>query len=180
MEGLNPMNESGAYKIRPAGRHLLTIGRELIQDSYAAVVELVKNAYDADSTNVEISFIAKNDQSGYIVTIRDYGHGMTRDTVVNKWMVPSTRDKLERKVSPRGRVMQGRKGVGRYAASVLGADLLLETVSLEREKTTVFVEWASFENADYLDDVEILVDSEPSNEPTGTVLTISGGRDYLI
>ncbi|HBZ8092985.1 TPA: sensor histidine kinase [Klebsiella variicola subsp. variicola] len=174
------MNESGAYKIRPAGRHLLTIGRELIQDSYAAVVELVKNAYDADSTNVEISFIAKNDQSGYIVTIRDYGHGMTRDTVVNKWMVPSTRDKLERKVSPRGRVMQGRKGVGRYAASVLGADLLLETVSLEREKTTVFVEWASFENAEYLDDVEILVDSEPSNEPTGTVLTISGGRDYLI
>lgn len=30
------------YKIRPAGRHLLTIGRDLIQDSYAAIVELVK------------------------------------------------------------------------------------------------------------------------------------------
>ena len=37
------------YKIRPAGRHLFTIGRDLIQDSYAAIVELVKNAYDADS-----------------------------------------------------------------------------------------------------------------------------------
>lgn len=173
------MNESGSYKIRPAGRHLLTIGRELIQDSYAAVVELVKNAYDADSTCVEVCFVAQEDDSGYTVTIKDYGHGMTRDTVVNKWMVPSTRDKLERKISPRGRIMQGRKGVGRYAASVLGADLLLETVSTEREKTTVFVEWESFENADYLDDVEILVETKPSNENTGTLLTICGDKGYL-
>ena len=43
------MNTDTTYKIRPAGRHLLTIGRDLIQDNYAAVIELVKNAYDADS-----------------------------------------------------------------------------------------------------------------------------------
>ena len=36
-------------EIRPAGRHVLTIGEELIQDEYAAIVELVKNCYDADS-----------------------------------------------------------------------------------------------------------------------------------
>lgn len=173
------MNESGAYKIRPAGRHLLTIGRELIQDNYAAVVELVKNAYDADSQSVDVIFKSNEDQSGYIVVIIDYGHGMSRDTVINKWMVPSTKDKLERKTSPLGRVMQGRKGVGRYAASVLGSDLLLETISTEHEKTTVFVEWASFENADYLDDVEILVESQRADDNTGTVLTISGGEKYL-
>src|SRR5690554_7702574 len=85
------MSETGAYRIRPAGRHLLTIGRDLIKDSYAAVVELVKNAYDADSPSVDIVFLAKEDQSGYIIKIQDYGHGMTRDTVINKWMVPSTR-----------------------------------------------------------------------------------------
>lgn len=173
------MDESGSYRIRPAGRHLLTIGRELIQDTYAAVVELVKNAYDADSSSVDICFTAKDDLSGYIVTIQDYGHGMSRDTVISKWMVPSTRDKLERKNSPGGRVMQGRKGVGRYAASVLGSDLLLETVSEEKEKTTVFVEWDSFENADYLDDVEILVESSYTSDNTGTLLTITGDYQYL-
>ncbi|CAI1036021.1 Globin-coupled histidine kinase [Serratia quinivorans] len=173
------MNESGTYRIRPAGRHLLTIGRELIQDSYAAVVELVKNAYDADSPNVDICFKAKEDRMGYTVTVLDHGHGMSRDTVINKWMVPSTRDKLERKISPRGRVMQGRKGVGRYAASVLGSDLLLETVSTEREKTTAFVEWKSFETAEYLDDVEILVESQISDDSTGTLLTITGDVEYL-
>ncbi|HGM4740940.1 TPA: ATP-binding protein [Serratia marcescens] len=173
------MNESGIYKIRPAGRHLLTIGRELIQDSYAAVVELVKNAYDADSPNVDICFKAKEDRMGYTVTVQDHGHGMSRDTVINKWMVPSTRDKLERKTSPKGRVMQGRKGVGRYAASVLGSDLLLETVSTDREKTTAFVEWKSFENSEYLDDVEILVESQISDDNTGTLLTITGDIEYI-
>lgn len=172
------MNGNGAYRIRPAGRHLLTIGRDLIQDSYAAVVELVKNAYDADSESVNIRFSAKEDQTGYTVTIQDYGHGMSQDTVINKWMVPSTRDKLDRKISPGGRIMQGRKGVGRYAASVLGSDLLLETVSTNGEKTTVFVAWESFENADYLDDVEILVESQVSNDSTGTLLTITGDTEY--
>lgn len=89
---------TGSHRIRPAGRHLLTIGRDLIQDSYAAVVELVKNAYDADSPDVFICFTAKTDRSGYTITIQDHGHGMSRDTVINKWMVPSTRDKLDRKL----------------------------------------------------------------------------------
>lgn len=173
------MSELDSHKIRPAGRHLLTIGRELIQNSYAAVVELVKNAYDADSPSVDICFNAKGNQTGYTVTITDYGHGMSRDTVISKWMVPSTKDKLERKISPKGRVMQGRKGVGRYAASVLGSDLLLETISTDREKTTVFIEWDSFEKADYLDDVEILIESNISDESTGTKLTITGNELYL-
>jgi len=93
------VNSIGTYKIRPAGRHILTIGRDLIQDSYAAVVELVKNAYDADSPDVNIVFRAKPDGSGYSIVITDHGHGMSRETVINKWMVPSTRDKLDRRES---------------------------------------------------------------------------------
>ncbi len=173
------MNTSDSHRIRPAGRHLLTIGRDLIQDSYAAVVELVKNAYDADSPDVEICFKGQPSGNGYTVTISDHGHGMSRDTVINKWMVPSTSDKLDRKKSPSGRIMQGRKGVGRYAASVLGLDLLLETVTGSGEKTTVFVEWESFENAEYLDDVEILVETQYTTELPGTILTITGNKTYL-
>nr|WP_314169617.1 sensor histidine kinase [uncultured Neisseria sp.] len=175
------------YKIRPAGRHLLTIGRDLIQDSYAAIVELVKNAYDADSESVEIHFKATEKPSENIsdnpakrieIIVRDYGHGMSQDTVINKWMVPSTPDKLERRKSPHGRIMQGRKGIGRYAASMLGSTLLLETVSEGAEKTTVLVDWGEFEKSEYLDDVEILVESHLTKEPHGTTLTIEGGQDY--
>lgn len=173
------MSTSETHKIRPAGRHLLTIGRDLIQDSYAAVVELVKNAFDADSTTVDINFSAQSD-GGYKVIIADKGHGMSRDTVINSWLVPSTDNKLTRKISPAGRVMQGRKGVGRYAAAVLGSDLLMETVNSAGEKTTVYILWDNFEKAEYLDDVEILVETESTNEPTGTVLTITGDVFYSL
>jgi len=173
------VNSSGTYKIRPAGRHILTIGRDLIQDCYAAVVELVKNAYDADSPDVKIEFRAKPDRSGYAIVITDHGHGMSRDTVIHKWMVPSTRDKLDRKQSPAGRIMQGRKGVGRYAASILGTDLLLETVTPQGEKTTLLVEWNTFEAAKYLDDVEILIETAEVSEPSGTRLTMTGDGELL-
>ena len=174
------MSASDTYRIRPAGRHILTIGRDLIQDNYAAVIELVKNAYDADSPDVEIECTASSDSENYSISITDHGHGMSRDTVINKWMVPSTRDKLDREKSPAGRVMQGRKGIGRYAASILGSDLLLETVTAKGVKTTAYVQWKDFENAKYLDDVEILVETEQdSGFPSGTRLLITGDRTFL-
>ena len=174
------MKTDTTYTIRPAGRHLLTIGRDLIQDNYAAVVELVKNAYDADSPDVNIEFRASAGGSGYTVVIADHGHGMSREDVINKWMVPSTLDKRERGRSPQGRKLQGNKGVGRYAASVLGTDLLLETVTPEGEKTTVYLEWGDFEGAQYLDDVEILVETERVSEPQGTRLTMTGGSEFFV
>jgi signal transduction histidine kinase len=75
--------------------------------------------------------------------------------------------------------MQGRKGVGRYAASILGTDLLLETVTPEGEKTTLLVEWNTFEAATYLDDVEILIETAEVSEPSGTRLTMTGDGELL-
>ena len=173
------MNTDTTYTIRPAGRHLLTIGRDLIQDNYAAVVELVKNAYDADSPDVHIEFTAYPLHSGYSIIISDHGHGMSRDDVINKWLVPSTEDKVNRDKSPAGRTLQGSKGVGRFAASILGTNLLLETITAIGEKTTVFLEWKDFEAAEYLDDVEILIETTSVSEPSGTQLTINGDDKLL-
>ena len=173
------MKTDTTYKIRPAGRHILTIGRDLIQDNYAAVVELVKNAYDADSPDVNIEFTAAPDHSGYSIVISDHGHGMSREDVINKWMVPSTLDKRARRRSPAGRTLQGSKGVGRYAASILGKDLLLETVTPEGEKTEVYLKWSNFEDAQYLDDVEILIETAEVSEPSGTRLTMKGDDELL-
>lgn len=170
---------SETFKIRPAGRHILTIGRDLIQDPYAAIVELVKNAYDADATKVSICF-EKEGVSSLQIVIEDDGHGMTRDVVTSKWMVPSTNDKEKRKISPKGRVMQGRKGIGRYASAMLGNELFLETISKEtKQKTSLYVDWNDFEKEEYLSDVDIPIESVKSSSKSGTTLTIKGGEDYL-
>lgn len=177
------IDNSNSHKIRPAGKHLLTVGRDLIQDKYAAIIELVKNAYDADSSSVDIKFsVVKESDSGNSeinsssimkIIIEDNGHGMSRETVITKWLVPSTDDKLARKESPNGRRMQGRKGIGRYSASILGSDLFMETVTETGEYTTVFLDWTDFTTAEYLDDVEVLVETTTSDKLPGTILTIT-------
>lgn len=171
------MESTGSFHLRPAGRHILTIGRDLIQDPYAAVIELVKNSYDADSSDVIIEF-TKQTVNQLKIVISDSGHGMSRDVVVDKWMVPSTDDKLKRRISPKGRVMQGCKGIGRYASAILGEELLLNTIS-EGRQTTLFVNWSNFEEAKYLEDVEILIETSLSDKPNGTTLEITGFRDNV-
>ena len=181
--------KDGIYKIRPAGRHILTIGRDLIKDKYAAIVELVKNSYDADSPTCTVSLlpwektIVKDDkeiiEKGIKVVIKDEGHGMTFDTVTEKWMVPSTDDKLKRNKSPKGRLMQGKKGIGRYSASIIGDDLVLETIDKNGGLTTLYLIWEDFQNAKYLQDVDVLIENFKTNRPSGTEIIIVGNENHL-
>ena len=168
------MNDSGTFRIRPAGRHLITIGEDLIQDKCAAILELVKNSYDADSPDVTITFKVNEQRDLLKIVIEDHGHGMTFQDVTEKWMVPSTDDKVRRRKSPKGRIMQGRKGIGRYATNILGSNLFLETVDQNQIKTTLFIEWQQFITSKFLDDVEVLIDSQPTTDSSGTKLTIEG------
>ena len=115
--------------IRPAGRLILTIGRDLIKSPSAAILELVKNAYDADSPSVTVSILADRAARKIIICVDDAGHVMTEQAVKDTWLVPATGDKLRRKRSPKGRVLQGRKGVGRFATAILCETLLLETIA---------------------------------------------------
>ncbi len=176
--------ETGTYHIRPAARHILTIGRDLIKDSYAALVELVKNSYDADATNVIITFSTfETNDSGkkekhLKIKVEDNGHGMEFETVTTKWLVPSTDDKLVRKYSPKNRLMQGRKGIGRYAAAILGDEMLMETVK-DNKKTSMLVNWKNFEEEEYLEDVELLVETIETSESSGTTVEVTGNNERI-
>ncbi len=173
--------KDGYYKIRPAGRHIITIGRDLIKDKYAAIVELVKNAYDADSSSCKISLLPfiNDSTKGIRVVIKDEGHGMTYDTVVEKWMVPSTSDKLERVRSPKGRIMQGKKGIGRYSASMIGDDLVLQTIDKTGDLTTLYLIWDHFKKAKYLEDVDVLIENFSTKQKSGTEIIIVGDESHL-
>ncbi|MGB2784581.1 ATP-binding protein [Psychrobacter sp.] len=162
------------YTIRPSARLIKSIGEGLIGDSNSALIELVKNSYDADATTVEIVFEYKNIDNEDILSIlvRDNGHGMDSDTVVNKWLVPATSDKLNRKNSPNfNRKLQGRKGIGRFASAILGQELTL-TSSVRNEKTTIVVDWAEFETDRFLSEIELLIETELGRFDLGTTIEI--------
>ncbi len=160
------------FVFRPSARLIRTIGDKIIKDVYAAIIELIKNAYDADASNVELKFIDLADSGKAKIIIKDDGHGMDYKTVVNKWMVPATGDKLIRRKSPGGRYMQGRKGIGRFATSILGNKLLMETTDQSGITTMVLIDWSFFRAKKYLDEIEILVESKNTVKNPGTELTI--------
>jgi signal transduction histidine kinase len=176
------MSDDLTYKIRPAARLIHTIGSDLIGDSYAALVELVKNSYDADATKVDIGFkyTEIDNEQALIISIKDDGHGMDFDTVINKWLVPATDDKLKRKVSKKGsRTLQGRKGIGRFAASILGQEMTLSTVDENGEKSEAVIDWRIFKTDEFLENIELLIEKKETQEPSGTeILIIAKDEKY--
>jgi signal transduction histidine kinase len=177
MENKEILN-SGFYYIKPAANHILTVGKGIIKDSYTAILELVKNAYDADAENVTITI--ELNAANLRIIIEDDGHGMSFKTVTEKWMVPSTADKRRLKKSLyKKRPLQGRKGIGRYAASILGSDMLLKTTEKESGTTTeLLINWVDFlSDQKFLEDVDILIENyiKKGSHP-GTSINITGDR----
>lgn len=171
-----PNRTAGQAKMRPRARLISLIGDELISDEPVAVVELVKNAYDADASRVQVAF--QNNRAGIPerLIVKDDGHGMDLDTVLGGWFEPGTVLKKQRERSPGGRLYQGAKGVGRFAAARLGESLILETTDKNTNQSiTVLLEWGQFDDDSYLDDVEITYESTKSSaRDNGTILTIEG------
>ncbi len=167
---------SGTMKMRPRARLISLLGDELISDERVAVVELVKNAYDADASEVTVAF-KMNDYRRYeSIQIKDNGHGMDLETVENGWFEPGTVLKKKNERSPGNRFYQGAKGVGRFAAARLGEALFLETKKMNSETgVTVLLEWSAFDDESYLDEINITYDETNFKElDHGTVLTIEG------
>lgn len=125
------------------------LGRELITDRITAVFELVKNCYDANATEVEVSFFDVHSNSDQRkITIRDNGIGMSFSDVDNKWMVVGTNSKRTTLYSPQpfGRRFVGAKGIGRFAVDKLGSKLLIRTKQKgEDQALVVRVDWDEYE-----------------------------------
>jgi hypothetical protein len=118
--------KSGHATMRARARLISLIGDELISDERVAVVELVKNAYDADAKRVEVKFKGDNPFSPESLVVSDNGIGMTLDTVLSAWFEPGTVKKKKEVRSPGGRLYQGAKGIGRFAAARLAESLYME------------------------------------------------------
>ena len=162
--------------IRPYARLLTMLGEQLLKNERVALVELIKNAYDADAGMVEVDFnqfskdMKKQPESRIVV--RDDGCGMTLETIKNAWMNPATPTKFlakkkgRRKTPEKNRVIQGEKGIGRFAVLKLAKKITVTTRVQDAELETVvlydftrfdddFVEESGKEKEIFLDEVEI-------------------------
>lgn len=134
----------GELQFEVDARHVLQLGRELVADKVTAVSELVKNAYDADATTVNVTFRVTSDESS--LTIVDDGEGMDLDDVRTKWMRISTPFKDEQDLSRiYCRRRAGQKGIGRFAVETLGAKLeLSSTKRSSPERVRMTFDWSLY------------------------------------
>ena len=131
----------------------------------SAILELVKNAYDAQAKNVSITFSERS------IVIVDDGIGMSKNTIYKNWMHVGKSDKgysLPDGENSDGRVLAGSKGVGRFALARLGASVVVYSV----KSGEVPVKWATDWSKSILDDL-----TNEENLPIGTRIEIFALRD---
>lgn len=160
------------------------LGRDLITSPDIAILELVKNSYDAHASKVEITF-----DEDYLA-IADNGKGMSKDDLINKWLFVAYSAKSDgtEDLSYRSKFKRhyaGAKGIGRMSCDRLARNLLLKTRSAENKTEILDVDWQTFEinkkvEFDTIDIPHETIDDIPEfpdASTTGTILQFRGLHD---
>ena len=188
-------HEKDVYKIhglvantfKPRARIIKIIGQELISNDVIALVELIKNSYDADAFEIDVILNDILSDSGEII-VKDNGCGMSYEKIINVWLEPATPDKKsnsERTYSSCYlRRLLGEKGIGRFAVHRLGDKIELITRArtgcnntLLNYETKVEIDWTDFTEDKYLDDIPVKVERvgnpQVFTDRSGTLIRIT-------
>ncbi len=167
--------DEGKLPFTIESRLIRELGERLVREPEVALLELVKNAFDADAISCDVRLVGNDG-----VEVLDDGIGMSFDEFANGWMRIGTSAKGKRAFSRRfGRPITGEKGIGRFAVRYLGQSLKLVTVAddLQRGERTQLeadFEWDEFDEQEDLNEVRIpyRLTQVTSDVPTGTTLAI--------
>ncbi len=174
-----------------SARVAMQLGRESISSSVTAIIELIKNSYDADAESVRIRFSKLNTPDAVMV-IEDDGKGMSASELQANWMVIGTANKTQmQKPGGKGRVLTGEKGLGRLGLDRLCRRSRVRSITLgASEAIELDVDWLKYEQAgkSRLEEVahplfripDLRIDpltSETRDYSKGTCLILEGLKD---
>lgn len=176
------MSEKLHFKVSAGLKNI--IGKELINDKFIAIFELVKNSYDAGAKNVTIKFenIYSDDSAIYII---DDGKGMSKQEIIDKWLFVAYSEKKNSTYRDNikfRRNYAGAKGVGRFSCDRLGEKVELFSKTDKGIKTSsIIINWNKFENADTeeFQNIEVVYNELQSDliVGKGTIIKIYGLRE---
>ncbi len=177
-------DESGTLRFEVDAGLLFQLGEQLVARRSIALAELIKNAYDADATQVIVRMENVTQPDGVIV-VKDNGTGMTFEAVRDHWMRIATDDKIRSPISPvYCRPRTGAKGIGRFAARRLAHKLILDTVAQRedgtKERVVVEFDWKKqFRPGQSLTRIPVTYTrtTVDPKTPTGVTLRLESVRD---
>jgi signal transduction histidine kinase len=154
------------------------MGEELNPNIDQGLLELVKNAYDADATECHIWLDANGD--GHTVAVEDNGVGMDADDIVSGWLVLGSSSKRSDRKTQLGRTPAGNKGLGRLAALRLGRKARMVSRPKSGGEFSVELDWDAFDAAKTVDDVQVGVAFTPDTDrSSGTRIELSALRGSI-
>ena len=152
---ITPKVEGDQFQRLPFRMHprvFESLGKDLVTNDVVAVIELVKNSYDAYARNVRVRF-RNNKSYGRYLEIEDDGQGMTKEMLEEVWCLVATPFKAQNPLIRRGedqRRVVGEKGLGRLSALRLGNRLHMMTQAESSPCWEVRINWAELLEADNL------------------------------
>jgi len=179
MKNKQPENQNNFEPIplRLHPRVFSALGTDLITNDVVAVIELVKNSYDAFANNVWLRF-QKDQERGMYLEIEDDGTGMTEEIIRNVWCLVATPYKEQNPESRKDdkiRRVVGEKGLGRLSASRLGDELQILTQASKSKCLELKVNWTNISNSDDISSSCVHFREYPDKSPfskSGTILRI--------
>ena len=155
---------------------LRRLGEELNQGTDQGILELVKNAYDADARECTVA-LSETDQPGGSISVIDDGNGMGRRGIEDGWLVlgRSTKDRTKRSRRFK-RLPAGEKGLGRLAALRLGTRAFLSTRPWGKSASSysLLIDWDDFDGHELVDEVvlDIRTSRRKKSESHGTTILV--------
>lgn len=159
-----------------SGRTIDYFGSDSISSDGTAIFELIKNSRDANAKKIEIKF--KNvGKTSCTIEIYDDGDGMSKQEILEKWMVIGNDNRLVNNKTKKGKAVWGEKGIGRMACQKLGSQLEMVTVKSSNQIEMSF-DWTEFEKPGItVEQITFpLTESSGSGKEAGTTLLISKTR----
>ena len=136
------------------------IGRENVSNLEGALIELIKNTYDADAKKCVVYYENSTDR----LFIIDNGIGMNKDVIINNWMTIGNSTKKESVFTKSGRVNTGEKGIGRFALDRISEKCTMLTVS-KNERFEWLVNWENFDSSEMITDTYAELNDISENIP---------------
>lgn len=175
------MTKALFFKTR--ARLINQLGEQLIKNESIALLELIKNSYDADASICTVTMTNPESRDEGQIIIQDDGVGMDHETLSTVWLEIGTsyredRRKIKSKKRSRKfhRLALGEKGIGRLGAHRLGREIEVVTKKRGNKEVVLKVNWDHISESKYIEDLPVSIrkrNPKVIKKGTGTIITVS-------
>ncbi|OHB44579.1 MAG: hypothetical protein A2Y13_09470 [Planctomycetes bacterium GWC2_45_44] len=171
---------SPAFRTR--ARVINQLGEQLIKNESIALLELIKNSYDADASHCTVTMTHPTNLTDGKIVIKDNGCGMNDMVLLRAWLEIGTNYKDELLKNKKTELSHkykrrrlGEKGIGRLGVHRLGREIEIVTRDSGQKEHVLQINWDNINSSEYIEDLPITMFSRKPEifpEGSGTLITI--------